>query len=873
MADGKVTIVYDGDTSGIDKANREAESKISQVGSKLASIAKASAIAIGAAFVAAGAAAIKFGGDMEAQMANLSAITGMTEDELALVEEGIRKIATETGKDVIELAQNAKMVAEAGGDITLMLEQMTHGTNLAIATETDMATTLDFLGSVMKTFGVEAEDTQGTVDSFAYVTTLANITLAQLGESFVNVGGSAASAGLGIDDVNAVLVTLSNNGLKGGAAGTSLNAVLKNLSTPTNTAATALDELGVALYDTDGASRDMFDIMLDLESALGGLTDQQRKSYEATIFDTVALSSWNMLTAEGVENVMALSDELATSSEAFDGLGQAAGMTGIITNTFHGQIAKLKEQIKDFAIELFQDLQPVITDMLPVIKSLLDKLLPTLSQLVQKLLPTLVGIIEKVLPPFLKLIDKILPVLIKLFDGFGKAIGEIVTAVLPILVDLIDELMPIFENLGAEILPILIKLWKDLAPPLLALVKEVLPVLVSVLTNLLPPFIQLISNVLPVLIKLFDNLAPVILEVAAKVLPLLVDVIQMLLPFVLELIETVLPLLVSLFDKLIPIVLELAAKVLPVLVSIIEALLPLVFKILEAVLPFIISLLEILIPVIVTLIENVLPILVTIINALVPILEMVLELLTPILELIIALLEPILDLVLAALKPFLEILSPIIEVILQLINMALKPLTEAFKATFENVVGSVLNIVNGIKTHFEQIIDFFKNVFTGNWQAAWENCKNIFVNIWNTMKEAIKAPINFIIDAVNKIIGGLNSLSIKIPDWVPFVGGNTWGVNIPVIPRLKKGAAFIPSDFYPAYLDYGERVLTQEQNIRFNAMGGMEGMEKALSGTVTTSQSAVQVQNAINLTADVELDGFKVGKIVLHNLDDVKKYT
>lgn len=56
MADGKVTVIYDGDTSGIDKANSEAQSKVSSCGSKLGSIAKGAAVAIGAAFVAAGAA-------------------------------------------------------------------------------------------------------------------------------------------------------------------------------------------------------------------------------------------------------------------------------------------------------------------------------------------------------------------------------------------------------------------------------------------------------------------------------------------------------------------------------------------------------------------------------------------------------------------------------------------------------------------------------------------------------------------------------------------------------------------------------------------------------------------------------------------------
>ncbi|WP_206672887.1 hypothetical protein, partial [Parasutterella excrementihominis] len=33
----------------------------------------------------------------------------------------------------------------------------------------------------------------------------------------------------------------------------------------------------------------------------------------------------------------------------------------------------------------------------------------------------------------------------------------------------------------------------------------------------------------------------------------------------------------------------------------------------------------------------------------------------------------------------------------------------------------------------------------------------------------------------------LNSLSVTIPSWVPIVGGQTWGLNLPTIPMLAKG--------------------------------------------------------------------------------------
>lgn len=346
----------DGFQTGV-KNSESGFEKLKTAATTFLTVAIKALAAVGAAAVGFGVAAVNVGKEYESEIANLSAITGMTTTEMANVEEGIRKIALESGVSFKELASNAKMVAEAGGDVDLMMAQLAHGTNLATATQSDLATTLDFVGSQMKTFGIEAEDTQGVVDSFALVTTLANVELSQLGESYVNCGGSAAQAGLSIDDVNSVLVTFSNAGLKGGAAGTALNSVLKNLSSPTSSASAALDELNIALYDSEGASRDVFHVMEDLESAFASLTDEERNHYAATIFDSVALKGWNMIAAEGMDEIIGLSAELTNAVDEFDGLGQSVGMAAIQSDTFNGRLGLLKTSAEGLGISFYKSVQ------------------------------------------------------------------------------------------------------------------------------------------------------------------------------------------------------------------------------------------------------------------------------------------------------------------------------------------------------------------------------------------------------------------------------------------------------------------------------------------------------------------------------------
>src|SRR5690606_31753397 len=65
----------------------------------------------------------------------------------------------------------------------------------------------------------------------------------------------------------------------------------------------------------------------------------------------------------------------------------------------------------------------------------------------------------------------------------------------------------------------------------------------------------------------------------------------------------------------------------------------------------------------------------------------------------------------------------------------------------------------------------------------FEGIKKVITGIWDGIVGAIKSAINFIIKGINAFIRGLNK--IKIPDWVPGVGGK--GLNIKEIPLLAEG--------------------------------------------------------------------------------------
>lgn len=118
---------------------------------------------------------------------------------------------------------------------------------------------------------------------------------------------------------------------------------------------------------------------------------------------------------------------------------------------------------------------------------------------------------------------------------------------------------------------------------------------------------------------------------------------------------------------------------------------------------------------------------------------------------------------------------------------------EVFLNSFKGIFNSIKQICSGFVT-------FLKGVFTGNVDMALKGILNILRGAANLIYSIFKAPVNMvialfnglnraIINAINGLVDGLNH--IKVPDWVPGIGGkgiNLSHANYTRIPYLAQGA-------------------------------------------------------------------------------------
>lgn len=135
---------------------------------------------------------------------------------------------------------------------------------------------------------------------------------------------------------------------------------------------------------------------------------------------------------------------------------------------------------------------------------------------------------------------------------------------------------------------------------------------------------------------------------------------------------------------------------------------------------------------------------------------------------------------------------------LQSKNPALAAIFETIGKLFSDQYNAWKKILNGL-------ITFLTGVFTGDWKKAWNGVLDILKGIWNLIVGTVEGAINFIIDGINLLISALNKIHFEVPDWVPLVGGRSFGINItPVsrvaLPRLASGAVIPPNREFMAVL-------------------------------------------------------------------------
>lgn len=314
-------------------------------------------------------AAVKTTADFEAQMSRVQAISGATGEDLQALEDQAIQLGASTKFSASEAAQGMENLASAGFSTQEIMAAMPGMLDLAAASGEDLAASSDIAASTLRGFGLEAEQAGHVADVLAKNAADTNAAVADTGEAMKYVAPVAAAMGISFEECAAAIGIMSDAGIKGSQAGTSLRGALSRLAKPTEQMKAKMDELRLSFFDSEGKMLSLKDMTAMLQDRLSGLSDEQRNNALVTIFGQESLSGMLALMQAGSGRV----DELTQSYLTCD--GAAAEMADTMQNNLKGQIEELSGTVETIAITIGNILLPYIKEAVDKIQEWANKFL------------------------------------------------------------------------------------------------------------------------------------------------------------------------------------------------------------------------------------------------------------------------------------------------------------------------------------------------------------------------------------------------------------------------------------------------------------------------------------------------------------------
>ena len=294
---------------------------------------------------------LQTGMDFTSTMSEVQAISGATGDELAELTKTAREYGASTTFSATESAEALKYMALAGWDTQQSTEALGGVLDLAAASGMSLGNASDMVTDYITAFGLEAKDAASFADMLAYAQANSNTTAEGLGEAFRNCAANMSASGQTVETTTAVLAKMADAGLKGSQAGTSLSAIMRDITKKMEEGEIAIGETTVSVVDAEGNFRSLTEILRGVEEAVDGMGTAEAATALQTTFTADSIKGMNLILGQGV-------DEVASFESALHGAdGSAKAMADTMNDNLAGDMKKLQSAVDEMKLKLFDLLE------------------------------------------------------------------------------------------------------------------------------------------------------------------------------------------------------------------------------------------------------------------------------------------------------------------------------------------------------------------------------------------------------------------------------------------------------------------------------------------------------------------------------------
>lgn len=339
---------------------------------------------------------IELGKNYTSVMSEVAAISGASSSDLAMMEDTARQYGATTVFSASEAAEALKYMSLAGWDAQQSTDALGGVLNLAAASGMGLGEASDMVTDYLSAFGMEANKSTYFADMLAYAQSNSNTTAAQLGEAYKNSAANMHAAGQDVETTTSLLEAMANQGRKGSEAGTTLGAMMRDITAKMDDGAIKIGETSIAVQDASGNFRDMTDILTEVGEATEGMGSAQRAAALSSVFTDDSIKGVNMVLAEGMDKVAGYEEALRSAT------GASEDMAETMNDNLSGDMANMNSAYEEMQLQTFEAMEGPLREGAQWITS---DIIPTLTSWVPDAFGTLASGISKVgnaLSPMIK---------------------------------------------------------------------------------------------------------------------------------------------------------------------------------------------------------------------------------------------------------------------------------------------------------------------------------------------------------------------------------------------------------------------------------------------------------------------------------------
>lgn len=800
---------------------------------------------------------VKKAAEFEAQMSTVKAISNASAGDMKRLSEEAKHMGATTQFTAVEAGKALEYMAMAGWKTDQMLGGLPGIMNLAAASGEDLGQVSDIVTDALTAFNMTADQSGRFADVLAQASSNANTNVSMMGSTFQKVAPVAGALGYSVEDMSLGIGLMANASIKAEVAGTSLKTALANMAKPTKQMQAYMDKYGISLTNADGSMKTFREVIDNLRSSLGGLSESEQVAAATAIFGKESFAGMLAIVNASDADFKKLSDSVNNAA------GAAERMAQIKLDNFEGKVTLLKSAFEGLQIALGDALLPTFTQGAEEAAELISKLTEFINanpELVRTIVKVTAGLlafkaaaltaklgflelkggvltIQKVMAlfkgktalagveavGFAGKVKGVAKSVTGYFGGIGSAAGGVFSKLFSGVGGVAARA---FTGVAGTITNVLGKAGTAVAAGPLGKIGSIIGKGFGKIGTLIAPLQKLGGAILGPFSGILGKVLPVV-----GVISLIVAAVQILrdnLDKVREVVGRVFgDAGLVIFDKVVAAITSIGDTIRNIFTD----------GNLGGARQFLINLFG---EEATGVIDGAITILQTVWNILSGFIEFVNTYVRPIVEQIFSfIVGTVLPQIAQAFAEWAPTIASILQGLAEVVSTiatAIMAVIQFLMPTIQSIIGVALEtikgVVSGALTAIKGLVDVFAGIFTGDWTRVWEGVKSIFSGVWNSLKSIASGVLNGIISLVNGVISGLNKL--KIPDWVPGIGGK--GINIPLIPRFATGTDSTPDTFIAG--EQGAELITNAKNRSVFTAAQTGSIFRNLADTVNAIRTA-----------------------------------